>query len=310
MAIHSRLWAITCLFNPAGYRVREENYRVFRKHLDLPLVTVELAFDGPFTLSEPDADILIQISGGDRLWQKERLLNLALQALPDECDQVLWIDADIVPCDPAWTSEIGLALERASVVQAFGMVNMLGPSGETMLRSMSTMLALSQIGESELILSATLDRSKGAPCSGHAWAARREVVQEHGFYDGCIVGGGDTAFLCAATGDFEKVIQMHQMGEAQQKRYLDWATKIHRKVTQGVGVLDCEIDHLWHGTLENRKGKLRHIELSHIGFDPYVDVTLDENGVWRWASDRPELHGHVRNYFLARREDEAGILTK
>ena len=38
------LWAITSYFNPAGYRRRLANFKTFRKHLQLPLVAVELAF--------------------------------------------------------------------------------------------------------------------------------------------------------------------------------------------------------------------------------------------------------------------------
>lgn len=300
----SRLWAITCLFNPAGYRVRGENYRVFRQDFSLPLVTIELAFDGPFILSNQDADILIQIKGGDRMWQKERLLNIALQALPQECDQVLWIDADIIVSNlQRWIVQIQKGLENYSVVQAFSSVNMLDQRGMPILQNPSTIAAL----QSDCDISTTLDRSKGAPCSGHAWAARREVVED-GFYDGCIVGGGDTAFLCAATGDFDKAIQMHRMGEAQRVRYLDWATRINKRITDGVGFVDFEINHLWHGSIEKRQGRQRHLGLSEIGFDPYTDIALDENQIWRWASDRPELHNYVRDYFLARQEDEAGVL--
>ena len=40
---------------------------------------MELSFDGEFELEEKDADILIQLSGGAVLWQKERLLK--------SCDQ-------------------------------------------------------------------------------------------------------------------------------------------------------------------------------------------------------------------------------
>jgi hypothetical protein len=54
------LWAITSYFNPAGYRTRLENYRRFRAHLTVPLVTVEASFDGRFELGPADADILVQ----------------------------------------------------------------------------------------------------------------------------------------------------------------------------------------------------------------------------------------------------------
>ena len=68
------MWAITSYFNPARYRRRLSNYRIFRANLGVPLVTVELSFDGQFELTEGDADILIQIPAGAMLWQKERLL--------------------------------------------------------------------------------------------------------------------------------------------------------------------------------------------------------------------------------------------
>ena len=66
------MWAITSYFNPVGYRRRLSNYRTFRADLAVPLVAVELSFDGRFELTDDDADILIQLSGGAVLWQKDR----------------------------------------------------------------------------------------------------------------------------------------------------------------------------------------------------------------------------------------------
>ena len=82
------LWAITCYFNSVGYRRRLENYHTFRQHLKVPLVTVELSFDNKFQLASGDADILVQVRSTAVLWQKERLLNLALKSLPSECEKV------------------------------------------------------------------------------------------------------------------------------------------------------------------------------------------------------------------------------
>ncbi len=73
---------VTSYFNPMRSRRRLANYRTFRSRLNVPLFTVELAFDGQFELTSSDADHLIQLSGGDIMWQKERLLNIALEAVP------------------------------------------------------------------------------------------------------------------------------------------------------------------------------------------------------------------------------------
>jgi hypothetical protein len=42
------LWAITSYFNPMGYRRRLANDRVFRENLNVPLVTIELAYGPEF----------------------------------------------------------------------------------------------------------------------------------------------------------------------------------------------------------------------------------------------------------------------
>lgn len=81
----SRLWAMTSYFNPIGYRRRHEDYLRFRSRLNAPLIAIELASHDRFELAEGDADILIQVRGGDVMWQKERLLNIALANRPAGC---------------------------------------------------------------------------------------------------------------------------------------------------------------------------------------------------------------------------------
>lgn len=39
------------------------------------------------------------------------------------------------------------------------------------------------------------------------------------------------------------------------------------------------------------------------GFDPNADLRPGIDGAWRWASDKPELHATVRQYFYSRDED-------
>ena len=63
--INKTFWAITSYFNPGGFKSRLQNYKTFRKHLNIPLIAVELSFNGKFELKSSDADILIQIKGRD-----------------------------------------------------------------------------------------------------------------------------------------------------------------------------------------------------------------------------------------------------
>ena len=113
------IWAITAYFNPAGFRRRYANYRVFRKALGLPLLAVEWSPDGRFELTESDAERVIRVSGGDLMWQKERLLNIAIAGLPADCEEVAWLDCDVVFSDTRWIADTLGALQQAVVVQLF-----------------------------------------------------------------------------------------------------------------------------------------------------------------------------------------------
>ena len=69
------LWVVTSYYNPAGYKRRLQNFKAFRRRLNAQLMVVELAKAGRHQLSKGDADIVLSLTGEDRIWQKERLLD-------------------------------------------------------------------------------------------------------------------------------------------------------------------------------------------------------------------------------------------
>src|SRR5262249_17769770 len=109
-------------YNPARFKRRLANYKLFCANLRARLVTVELSFDGHFELSDDDADVLIQISGGAILWQKERLLNLAIKSVPVDVKNVAWIDCDVVFERLDWMDEAEHQLDTVNIVQPFSEV--------------------------------------------------------------------------------------------------------------------------------------------------------------------------------------------
>ncbi len=60
-----------------------------------------------------------------------------------------------------------------------------------------------------------------------------------------------------------------------------------------------------HGSWTNRGYWLRQDILARTNFDPAIDLRVNEDGCWEWASDKPELHSWVARYFKSRNEDEA-----
>lgn len=301
------LWAVTSYFNPLRYRRRLAAYREFRRRLQVPLLTVELGFDGVFELDASDADVLHRVSDGDVMWQKERLLNVAVSRLPAECSVVASMDCDVFFGSPGWQEEALSLCPRLPMVQAYTRLRHLRESWKPQDEPASgVMLEQPGIGHVEdrvERIENALSRRGGSASLGFGWIFSRELLTRHGAYDACITGGGDTAMVCAALGTPEIVVRLHAMNPNQERWYRRWAGGFHDAVRGRLGALSGDVYHVWHGDLENRLPRQRHLDMAPFGFDPATDISLSPQGAWRWSSDKPALHAHLRGYFAARRED-------
>jgi len=302
------LWAITSYFNPMRYQRRLANYRTFRARLDLPLVAVELAYGADFELGDGDADVLVRLRGRDVMWQKERLLNVALARLPTDCRHVLWVDCDVLFESADWSARLDALLERHPLVQAFSRVHHLPPRAKAeavasapAFTQASVLALVAEIGTDAV--ASTIPSGPGSSNKGLAWAARRDVLERHRLYDACIVGGGDMALAGGVLGRFD--VATRTMNARQADHYLAWARPWHDAVAGATGVLDETIRHLWHGDIADRRYRERHDGLAEHDFDPAADIAVDDSGAWRWNSDKAALHEYVRWYFASRREDGA-----
>ena len=301
------MWAITSYFNPIGYRRRSLNYRVFRENLDLPLVTVELGFDGKFELTSEDADVLIQIDGKAVLWQKERLLNLALKAVPADVENIAWLDCDIVFQRPDWIEQAKQRLTSLNVVQLYSesaesKAELLHSAVNTEARFTPAIMPLfvdSILPTKQRWQVVEKIRPKQL---GFAWAGKRALLRDHGFYDAAILGGADGLMFLAMHGLFEEAIDRSSLNKVCEDHYLRWAEPFHEAVAQRVGYIPGKIYHLWHGDRANRKYRDRYRSLRN--FDPYADIFLAGNGAWQWKDPQSELAQSAKNYFLERLEDD------
>lgn len=311
-ASRSSVWAITCYFpfdDPVGDKRRLRTYRGFRERLRVPLLAVELSLDGRFDLDRDDAEELVQVRGGATLWQKERLLNLALEALPSECEVVLWTDCDVVLAGDDWPGHVSELLESNRVVQPFSTMRYLSegePPRDLAQASISetrhSVAALRQTGllpEESFAARGYSNRLGYSP--GLAWAARRDLLERHGFYDGMILGSGDKAIFSAACGRQEQFVGAYCGGERHGRHYLRWADPFAADVQGRIGCLDGDAYHLFHGDLSNRGYSSRYEGFDQFGFDPALDVTKNAAGAWDWNSDKPAMHDFVRTAFERRR---------
>ena len=304
------LYAITSYFNPAGFQNHLAKYRVFRDHLSVPLITVELSFNGDFALDKTDADHLVQISGGAVIWQKERLLNLALEHLPADCDAVAWIDCDVLFDNAGWVADAERELQHRVMVQLFDRFVDLEP-GEHRIPSSYQHAGRGLIYEIEQQGIDSLERRTpyglGHPRRevnpGLAWSIRRDVIDQYKFYDAMIMGAADRMILHAAYGRFSTAPETVPITDAHRQHYDQWARPFNQAVQGSVGYIPHTVYHLWHGEIPNRAYWDRHERLKQLGFDPDQDLTVAANGAWSWARPRPDIEDYAADYFPSRKED-------
>ena len=286
------LAVITCHFNPIEYENIVRNYWMFREDLekrDVNLRTIELSFTGRFEIEDA-----VHVNGTPKhiMWQKERLLNLLIEQLPPEYDKVAWLDGDLLFNNENWFEDTEKALDEYPLVQMFEV----GTATDAKLDPVASMPGIAAAG---------LTAKSARP--GFAWAARRETLEKcNGLLDTHIMGGGDNMMYYAAMGMFS-TFMLTRTNVEWRRAYLKWAAKFYREIHGNVGHIPGEVIHLYHGTYADRQYVERWMILSRNNYNPETDIRINENGIWEWASDKPDLHESVAEYFEERKEDEEWI---
>lgn len=301
------LGVVACYFNPCNFRVRAENFERFVvpfRESGIPLVVVEALFPGEGA-PLPASHGTLKVQARDVMWQKERLLDLGVGWLPPHCTKVAWLDADVLFERADWAVETSRLLDDFAVVQPFAQAVRLSRGQTTPLHGDDTFDSFGAIFRErpEELAHGKFERHGH---TGFAWAARRDLVAQHGLYDACIAGSGDHMMAHAFAGDAESRCIGRIIGNGGRHRahFRRWSKRIHEQAAGRLSYVPGRVFSLWHGTIENRRYVQRNKELYELGFDPREDIRISSTGVWEWASDKPGLHAWARRYFVERQEDD------
>jgi hypothetical protein len=301
------LAVVTTYFNPCGYRSRRSNYEAFNEVCrkgGAELFTIECVFPEHqrFDL-DPDPRV-IQLRASSVLWQKERLINhLVGSFIPVKFSKIAWIDCDLIFDNTNWVTEASKMLDLHRVIQLFDHVDRLPRGGGVEDSIGDRYRSFAGVwNDPQTILRDGWDNHGH---TGYAWAARRELFEQIGLYEAAILGNGDDLMAHGFVGELHSdcIMANYDQDQAMFRHYQKWAQKAFRYCQGDLGCMPGTVFHLWHGDHENRRYMERQNEMRKIGFDPFVDITIDEVGCLRWASDHPKLHQFVRDYFALRKED-------
>jgi hypothetical protein len=301
------LWVITAYFNSAGFRTKRTNYDCFIEGLnraEIPHLTIECAFaQAPFEL--PPSPNVIQIRARDVMWQKERLLNVALDHLPPACTKVAWVDCDVLFESPTWATETSNLLDAFPIVQPFTRVIRLPRDHRVYAGQGDRWDSFATVYKQHPNLMLAGDFARHGH-TGFAWAARRDICHRHGLYDACISGSGDHMMAHAFCGDWSSPCIDRILGHAatpHRAHFTAWCKSLYKDVRAKVAATPGTLLHLWHGDMDNRRYVLRNQELANFDFNPEQDLRIGAQGAWEWNTSKPTLHHWAINYYPARKED-------
>jgi hypothetical protein len=298
-----RLCIITSFFNPCGYRSRVKNFEIFANSLTRSGVMwrgIECAFGtAPFTL--PEYETVYRVRSKSVLWQKERLLNLLIDRLPDYYTKVAWVDADILFSNPSWIVDTCDTLDDFAIVQPFVEAARLGSTGLEIGDGSERMPSFAYLyhHDPDGVLGPTYWNHGH---TGYAWAARRDCLDRHGLYDACLSGTGDHLMAHAFVGDWLPNCIGIGIDRAYH-HFVDWCNKVYPRVRARLGFTEGVAFSLWHGPEEARGYYNAVALLRDVSFDPWSDIALGPTGCWEWSSERPSLHDWARSYFVRRQDD-------
>jgi hypothetical protein len=298
------LCVIICVFNMEDkYSLKWLNYNLVVGLLSasgIHHLTVEFTLAGKSAVTT-DIENVIRISSGSNLWQKERLVNEAAKQVPSHCRKIAWIDADILFENPNWARSASQMLETVPVVQLCERVARLPRGHHAYLGKGEVWETFGSVyARDPTAMDSGLFGLHGH--TGFGWAARREIIDDHGLYDACVVGGADHVMAHAFCGDWDSqcIGKMMGAGSAWHEHARDWAKNLYPSIRSRVGVIRGTALHLWHGEIASRGHDTRYRILKEGGFNPREDLSLTTEGAWLWRGKRVDTYNRVSEYMLTR----------
>jgi len=258
---------------------------------EVALFTIEVAFgEAPFQL-EPMGEHLVQIRAVNKMWQKERAINILLQDLPSEYDQVVWMDCDLIYIQKNWPQRISEALNDYAVIQPYAWAAAM-PDCKFASPTNAHVVMWDCFGTGNYRRSfahylSDKDRHvifhKGHV--GYVWAARREFLDRHKLYDPIITGCGDLFMALAFSGHLgflDATPELRGLRQDTTNHFFDWAFPVFEDTQGRIGYTSDLVLHLWHGDLNTRNYLHLSQCLQKYGFNPNEDLRIGQSGCWEW----------------------------
>lgn len=288
--------------NPARYKSRPALCKSFVERMNCAGVNfhlVETAFGNrPFEITDSKNPRHYQFRTNSEIWQKESMINLAIQRLPHDWEYVAWVDTDIAFVRPDVFTEAWHQLQHHSVIQLFSDCVDLGPNHEVVQHHKGFCYIYHQ--------NRRITRRYDFAHPGFAWAATRGAINSlHGLIEAPL-GAGDhhMALSLIGRGHLSLPGGIHPN---YKKMIMSWQERAEEYVKRNIGYVPGLIYHFWHGKKKDRRYIERWDILTKNGFDPDTHLKRDWQGLLELHNSPIKLRDDIREYFRQRNEDSIDV---
>jgi hypothetical protein len=351
--VREPLYAVVPVYNPWRWKSRYKHTDRAIKHFvdsGAVVILVEVAFNRrEFVYADSGLDgslahcgyhdkrfehKYITLRTKDELWLKENLINLAVQRLPQDWQQVCWLDSDVHFLRPNWVGECIHKLQHYSFLQMFSQARDLAPNYEMMPEDyphaggvsfvhhhaaellnahvQGTLTQTTQGNRVSLSLNLATDPAPYPPprvWPGLAWGCSRDAWNAvGGLMDFAVWGGSDWHSAHCLIGKRDNMMR-EDLHSNYKKMVVEWFNRCERHIRRNVGVMEGSIVHHWHGRKMSRGYNPKHRLLSEVGFDPLHHLKRDHQGLWQLHDDGSEafvrLRDMMRKFAKDRDEDSS-----
>ena len=304
------LHVITTHFNPVRFNKPRELRHDFIEHMlnsNVKLTVIECTYgDRPPEIRQTDGVNHITVRADTIVWNKENLINLAVQRLPSDWKYVAWIDGDIVFRNKNWAADTVHALQQYNIVQPWVNALDLGPHDSLIQAHKS--FCFQYWNKHPVVAEGTnwWKFNSGPyeyPHPGYAWATTRSVwTQLGGLFEKGAVGAGDHHMALSLIGKADRSMPAG-VTDGYRKHVKAWENRALKVINGSIGFVGGTIEHMFHGSKDNRKYVDRWDILTQYKFDPDTDLVKNYQGVVELDGNKPGMAHDLDRYFKQRYED-------
>lgn len=294
---------ICCYYNYNNNNYRYMNFINFIKQIeDKDFLIMELCVDDQLPALHSYFEYTNQLSNyrfirsNSKLWHKETLLNRLIDIIPEDYQNVIWLDTDIMFLSATWYEDTVAKLKTNNVVQLFEQCHHLSKE------KTDEYLRINNFHWTRLNTSTEFEYQKSF-CSnynpriiedvsfdsdynvhghvGFAWACKLNILKKvNGLYDTALIGGADHIIAHAAAGHINHSCIRKAFLDADTLNSIEsYSRKFADLVNKKVSYTPGKILHLWHGDL-NKRQYLKRIQETSEMFTP-KKLTKTSDGLWQ-----------------------------